>query len=78
MSNGFKWYRDPETGKTAQYPEAFVRLFPHLEEIPSSDAGCLDCFVASEPDTDVTPYLFEDEDDLSEDEVFDDETKDDD
>lgn len=78
MSNELKWYRDPQTGKSAQYPDAFVRLFPTLEEIPSSDAGCLDCVLVSEPDTDVTPDDFTDEDDVFEDEVFDDNAKDDD
>lgn len=74
MSNELKWFRDSDTGKTAKYPESFVNLFPTLEEIDSSDAGCLDCLVVSEPDPDVYP------DDLPDDtfEVFDDETEDDD
>lgn len=67
MSNDFKWFRDTDTGKTAKYPASFANLFPALEEIDSSDAGCLDCLVVSEPD----PEDFEFE-------VFDDETEDDD
>lgn len=72
MSNEFKTFRDTETGKTAKYPARFADLFPSLVEIDPSDAGCLDCLVVSEPDTDV-PL-----DDFVPDEVFYDETEEDD
>lgn len=51
MSDDFKTFRDTETGKTAQYPARFAERFPTLEEIDPSEAGCLDCLVTSEPDT---------------------------
>lgn len=68
MSTEFKWFRDINTGKSAKYPASFGERFATLEEIDSGEAGCLDCLVVSEPDTDVYP----------EDLVFDDETEDDD
>lgn len=45
MSDNTKWFRDPETGKTALYPARFLDLFPHLEEIDEDEAYCIDCQV---------------------------------
>lgn len=77
MSNEFKWFRDINTGKTAKFPAGFADRFDTLEEIPSSDAGCLDCVVAAKPDTDVTPEALI-EDTFEPDEGYYDQTEDDD
>jgi len=55
MSNDTKWFRDVNTGKVAEYPARFANRFSTLVEIDPSDAACFECFVTSEPETDIYP-----------------------
>ena len=55
MSDGFVLFRDTVTGKVERYPEHFEDRFPTLERVDSSEAGCLDCLLAPEPEPQVVP-----------------------
>lgn len=58
MTSEMVWFRDVNTGRIAKYPARFSGIFSTLEQIDEDDAACVDCLVSSEPDTEVFPFDF--------------------
>ena len=59
-----KWFINPRTGQTVQYPDHFAELKPYLIEADEKPV-CETCLTPGEPlDEDEGDILIDDEDDI--------------